>query len=108
MLFELKKLMMAVGACGKPSAVFQGAVGAFCASTGPAASTAFFCTRLGVARPDGDGDPGPTGRALGVAGVRKRLDLQVVPWGRSSILGHPERLFLSRRGLRSGWGGFPP
>jgi len=34
--------MMAVGACGKPSAVFQGAVGAFCASTGPAASTASF------------------------------------------------------------------
>jgi hypothetical protein len=40
---------MAVGACGKPSAVFQGPVGAFCASTGPAASTAsFFCTRLGA------------------------------------------------------------
>jgi hypothetical protein len=32
--------MMAVGARGKPSAVFQGPVGAFCASTGPAASTA--------------------------------------------------------------------
>src|SRR5258708_7877631 len=31
---------MAVGACGKPSAVFQGPVGAVCASTGPAASTA--------------------------------------------------------------------
>jgi hypothetical protein len=31
---------MAVGARGKPSAVFQGPVGAFCASTGPAASTA--------------------------------------------------------------------
>jgi hypothetical protein len=36
----IKKTRMAVGACGKPSAVFQGPVGAFCASTGPAASTA--------------------------------------------------------------------
>jgi hypothetical protein len=32
--------MMAVGACAKPSAVLQGPVDAFCASTGPSASTA--------------------------------------------------------------------
>lgn len=37
----IENTMMAVGACGKPSAVFQGPVGAFLASTGPAASTAF-------------------------------------------------------------------
>jgi hypothetical protein len=36
----IQNTMTAVGACGKPSAVFQGPVGAFCASTGPAASTA--------------------------------------------------------------------
>ena len=35
-----RNLMMAVGARGEPSAVLQGPVGAFCASTGPAASTA--------------------------------------------------------------------
>ena len=34
--------MRAVGACGKPSAVFQGPVGALLASTGPAASTASY------------------------------------------------------------------
>jgi hypothetical protein len=43
--------MMAVDACGKPSAVFQGPVGAFCASTGPAASTASFPVRGSVIRP---------------------------------------------------------
>jgi hypothetical protein len=51
--------MMAVGARGKPSAVFQGPVGAFCASTGPAASTAAFfvhgsvlCDHILMAIPD--------------------------------------------------------
>ena len=52
----IKNPRMAVGARGKPSAVFQGPVGAFCASTGPAASTASSGrgdrrTRVGAANP---------------------------------------------------------
>ncbi len=70
---------MAVGARGKPSAVFQGPVGAFCASTGPAASTASWSvhgsgrsTRHAVSIRD-------QARALDLATCKKQVGLQVGP-----------------------------
>ena len=56
---------MAVVARGKPSAVFQGPVGAFCASTGPAASTALCRARLGHS----------TGRGVDLRRATRALDL---------------------------------
>jgi hypothetical protein len=58
---------MAVDARGKPSAVFQGPVGAFCASTGPAASTA--------------SSPVYGSGSFGLSSIEKQVDLRVVPRG---------------------------
>ena len=63
---------MAVGARGKPSAVFQGPVDAFCASTGPAASTASLPVRGSVIRPVANVDSGRAPRALDLASGEKR------------------------------------
>jgi hypothetical protein len=73
--------MMAVGARGKPSAVFQGPVGAFCASTGPTASTASFSVRGSVIRPVARGDSSRATRAFDLASGEKQVDLQAIPDG---------------------------
>jgi hypothetical protein len=73
--------MMAVGARGKPSAVFQGPVDAFCASTGPAASTTSFPLRGSVIRPVARVDSSRATRALDLARAEKQVDLQAIPDG---------------------------
>ena len=73
--------MMAVGARGKPSAVFQGPVGAFCASTGPAASTASFSVRGSVIRPVASVDSSRATRAFDLASGEQQVDLQAIPDG---------------------------
>jgi hypothetical protein len=100
--------MTAVGARGKPSAVFQGPVGAFCASTGPAASTASSPVHGSwIVRP-------PT---------RYRIETYRMTFGLSRIEKPATRrsshgaivdpgpfwaVVFSRGGLRSAWGRFSP